>query len=95
MLHLCYALAGGPDDSAHKVLMHLDFNLRVQRTELGRSRSYYLWFRFRLFTSYGSGYGSSLQFSIKILEKNLAFLHSKNFYKEKFVSFIKFSVKCE
>jgi hypothetical protein len=58
-----------------------------------------LWFRFRLLKSYGSGsdfkqvtvpapyFYHKKQFSQKLLEKNLAFLHSKLLYKEKIDKF--------
>ncbi len=60
-----------------------------------------IWFRWRfwLLTSYVSGSGSlsrpqKAQFSTNFW-KNLAFLHSKLFYKEKLISFVKFIVKYE
>jgi hypothetical protein len=56
--------------------------------------NYFLRLRFRLLKSSGSSsyLDHKKQISKNNLEKNLAFLQSKLFYKEKLISFIKFIV---
>jgi hypothetical protein len=76
-----------------------------------RNRNYFLRFWFRLLTIYSSGSGSIFwqvtvtvpvpyvdhkkQFKTKIWPKNLVFVHSKLFYKEKIEKCHQFVVKWE
>ncbi len=67
------------------------------------SRNFFLRFRFRLLKSYGSGSGSrsisrpyNANFSKKFWKKSCLLLYIKSFVtRTKFLSFIKFIVKCE